>query len=180
MRWRLVRWSACVAAVLLAGCAASVQLPPSSAPKIALSAAAARQLVLVVDGSRAARESKDWEQFRGEWRTAITEAGAAAKLDVRFHEGSAPAASAGPAVLARVTINDYRYVTQGARFAVGIMTGNAFVDAEVAFSELPANTAAGTRSYNTSSSAGQGIFSAMTEKQVRAICDAIVGEVLRR
>lgn len=175
---RLVRGSVLAAAVALAGCAANVQLGPSGGQKIAVSPAATKQLVLVVDGSAAATQSKDWEQFRGEWRNAITEAAAAAKLDVRYQDSAAPPAT--PAVLARVYINDYRYVTQGARFAVGIMTGNAFVDAEVSFTELPGNTAAGTRKYNTSSSAGQGIFSPMTEKQVRAICDAIVAEVAQR
>lgn len=173
-----IRATALFAAVLVTGCAANLQLPPSAGPKIAVSPAAAKQLVLVVDGSKTAKDSKDWEQFRSEWRTAITEAGTAAKLDVRYQD-SAPA-TASPAVLARVYINDYRYVTQGARYAAGIMTGNAFVDADVSFSELPGNTPAGTRKYNTSSSAGQGIFSPMTEKQVRAVCDAIVGEVAQR
>jgi hypothetical protein len=35
----------------------------------------------------------------------------------------------------------------------------------------------GERTYDTSSTAWQGAFSAMTDKQVQAICKQIVGEV---
>jgi hypothetical protein len=167
-------------AAVVAGCAATVQLPSGTGPRIAVSAAAARQLVLVVDGSKVAKESKDWEQFRGEWRSAIEAAGKEKGVAVSFQDTAAAAASTQPAVLAVVYVNDYRYITQGARFAVGIMTGNAFVDADVSFVELPGQVTAGTRKYNTSSSAGQGIFSPMTEKQVKAICDEIIKEVAQR
>jgi hypothetical protein len=47
------------------------------------------------------------------------------------------------------------------------------------FSELPARTAVGTRKYNTSSSAGHGISSAMTEKQLQAISDDVVRSIRR-
>jgi hypothetical protein len=176
------RWINLVCAavvVALAGCAATVQAP-SAGPKLTVSAAAAKQLVLVVDGSKVAKESKDWEAFRGEWRIAIEAAAKEAGITAQFRDTVTAAATQQPAVLAVVNINDYRYITQGARFAVGIMTGNAFVDAEVSFSELPGNVSAGTRKYNTASSAGQGIFAAMTEKQIKAICDAIVKEVAQR
>jgi len=168
------------AAAVVAGCAATVQLPASTAPKLAVSPAAARQMVLVVDGSNASKQSKDWEQFRGEWRTACELTGKEKGIGVAYKDTVAAAASAQPAMLAVVNINDYRYITQGARFAVGVMTGNAFVDADVAFIELPANANLGSRKYNITSSAGQGIFSPMTEKQVKAICDAMVNEVMQR
>ena len=177
-RW-IARSGAAVVIVALAGCAATVQLPENAGPKLAVSAAASKQVVLVVDGSKTSKESKDWEQFRGEWRTAIEAAGKERGVAVLYQDSATPVAQQ-PAVLAWVNINDYRYITQGARFAVGIMTGNAFVDAEVTFYEWPANTAMGTRKYNTTSSAGQGIFAAMTEKQVKAICDQIVKEVAQR
>lgn len=41
----------------------------------------------------------------------------------------------------------------------------------------PAQTPAGTRKYNTISSAGQGILSPMTEKQLQAISDDIVKSI---
>ncbi len=164
--------------ILLTGCVSNVELPPSTGPKIAVSAAAAKQLIFVIQGSRVS-SSKDWDEFRNVWRKDITDSAASAGIKVKFQD-SPPASSSEAAVLAIVTINDYRYVTQGSRFAVGIMTGNAFVDADVAYFELPANTLAGTRKYNTSSAGGQGIFSPMTEKQVKAICDDIIKEITQR
>jgi hypothetical protein len=79
--------------------------------------------------------------------------------------------------LVAVIVNNYRYLSQAARIAIGILAGNAFIEAEVIFTDLSNNTSAGTRKYSTSSSAGQGIFSAVTDKQIRAICDEIVKEL---
>jgi hypothetical protein len=57
------------------------------------------------------------------------------------------------------------------------MTGNAFMDADVRFLDLKTGKALGTKNYNTSSTAWQGVFSAMTEKQIQAICAEIVKDV---
>lgn len=181
----VTRRSLSVASILLAALLSAcgtvkVDLPPSTGPKIAVAPAAAKSVVLAVQGSKTATDSKDWNDFKAEWRKAITASAATAGIKAQVQDEPAPAASADPAVLVVLNIHDYRFVTQGARFAVGIMTGNAFVDAEALFFELPARTAVGTRQYKTSSSAGHGVFSPMTEKQLAAICDAIVGEVTGR
>lgn len=73
-----------------------------------------------------------------------------------------------------VDINDYRYLTPGARFGFGVMTGNAFIDSRVQFIDLDTGRLIAEQLYNTSSSAWEGIFSAMTDKQVRAICNEVV------
>jgi len=57
------------------------------------------------------------------------------------------------------------------------MAGNAYIDSKVRFIDLRGGTLYGERSYNTSSSAWEGIFSAMTAKQIEAICKQIVSEV---
>jgi hypothetical protein len=79
-----------------------------------------------------------------------------------------------------VKVNDYRYVSAVARYAVGVLTGNAFIDADVAFLDLKTRRPIGNRNYSTSSSAWQGIFSAMTPKQLEGISTEIVKEVSRR
>lgn len=178
---RTLSLASIVLATLLSACGTmKVDLPPSTGPKISVAPAAAKSVVLVVQGSKTATDSKDWNDFKAEWRKAITASAATAGIKAQMQDEPAPAASADPATLVVLNINDYRFVTQGARFAVGIMTGNAFVDAEASFFELPARTAVGTRQYKTSSSAGQGVFSPMTEKQLAAICDEIVREVTGR
>jgi uncharacterized lipoprotein YajG len=55
--------------LLLTGCAATVQRKGGSDPKLALSAAAAKRVVMVVQGSKVSTDSKDWEEsslVRGE------------------------------------------------------------------------------------------------------------------
>jgi hypothetical protein len=54
------------------------------------------------------------------------------------------------------------------------MTGNAFVNAKVSFRDLNTGQVWGERHYDTSSTAWQGVFSAMTDKQVKAIGKEIV------
>ena len=74
-------------------------------------------------------------------------------------------------------VNDFRYVSQAERYGLGVMTGNAFMDVEAEFLELPQLRPFATRKFQTSSSAWQGIFSAMTPKQVEAVAKEIVNEV---
>ncbi len=165
--------------LLMAGCAATVQRQGGAETKLTLTAAATKRIVMVVQGSKSATESKDWETLRAQWRSAMSEATAAAGLSLVNQESATPL-PADAATLVVVTVQGFHYVSQGARIAVGVMTGNAFINTEVAFAELPSNTPAGTRQYNAKSSAGQGIFAAMTGKQVRGICDEIVKEVSQR
>lgn len=54
------------------------------------------------------------------------------------------------------------------------------MDADVSFVDAKSGKVLGSRKYNTSSTAWQGVFSAMTDKQVRAICDQILKEISAR
>ena len=51
----------------------------------------------------------------------------------------------------------------------GIMTGNAFIDARIRYASLRDGTPFGEQQYNTSSSAGGGVFSKVTPQQVNEI-----------
>ncbi len=76
-----------------------------------------------------------------------------------------------------VNVIDYRYISIGARVMFGIMTGNAFINAQVGFRDLKTGETWATQTYDTKSSAWNGVFAAMTTKQVRAMCHEILGEV---
>lgn len=80
----------------------------------------------------------------------------------------------------RIVVNELRYLTPGARDGFGTMTGNAFVDADSEFVDLPARRSLGKRKHSTSSTAWQGIFPAMTDEQVATISTGIVQELERR
>ena len=163
---------------LLAGCAAAVQQPAQEQPRLEIPAAAAGRLVVVVKGSDRAIGSDDWEALRGAWRGAMKAAAdeAGVDFDWRDSEASVPR---GNGTVAVIRVNDYRYVSTGARYGLGAFTGNAFIDAEVTYRDARTGRPIGRRSYSTSSSAWEGIFSAMTSKQLEALSKEIVAPVAR-
>ena len=175
---RRLSWILIASALSLTGCAASVNRGANES-KLAPATVATKRMALDVRGSTDMSASKDWEQFRGVWQTEMALAAKQGGLTlVPLDAAKAPGAE--PSTLVSVQINDYRYITRAARVVAGITTGNAYVDSDVTFSELPAGTVIGTRKYATSSSAMQGVFAPMTERQLQGISEEIVGELKQR
>lgn len=168
------------AALALGGCAATVSNTPSAdAPALRAPAVPVNKVALVITGQPAARGSAEWQTFRAEWRTAFDTAARAAGLGFAYFD-TEPASQPAGTTLVRISVNDYRYLTSGARYGFGVMTGNAFIDADVHFIEMPAKRPLGTRKYTTTSTAWQGIFSAMTDKQVAALSTEIVQDLKKK
>lgn len=186
MRHRLTLTSlAC--ALVLAGCASSPgggagsNTPTSGtptasapapverlAPAVAVPAASARNVVLTLTGPKNITESKDWGEFQREWRETFADHAKAAGIAYRWAD-TAPAPAGEAGTLLRVEVADYRIVGIGARIMFGIMTGNAFIDAKVQYLDLSNGRAFGEQRYQTTSSAGMGIFAKVTPQQVDAI-----------
>lgn len=170
---------ACLA-LMLAGCAATVQRPAGAdSSPLATASTKPTAVTLLITGNPEMQKSPDWQAFRGEWRGAFAAAALAAGITPGYAE-TEPAAQPAGTVLVRVHVNDYRYLSSGARIGLGILTGNAYVDADAEFVELPARRSLGKRKYATTSTAWQGIFSAMTDKQLRALSDAMIEDLSRR
>jgi hypothetical protein len=171
------KWVFALAALSLSlgGCAANVKKETGAAP-LTVGRESSKAIVLNIGGSKVATEAKDWEPFKGEWRAAMQAAAGEAGASFSEQQGE-PHSTGQPGTLVSVFVNDYRYISTGARYGLGIMTGNAFVDAKATFSDLDGGRGFGERTYNTSSTAWQGIFSAMTAKQIEAICKEIVHDV---
>lgn len=165
-------------AALLTGCAATVTRDTNSAAPATttVSPSAAKSFILDVTGVGNISAGEDWNAFLEEWQTSMASAAASKGASFTMAKSSAIAPS-GPAVLVKLKVNDFRYVSQAKRYAVGVFTGNAFMDVEAEFFELPQLRSFGTRRFKTSSSAWQGVFSAMTPKQVEAVSKEIVNEV---
>lgn len=173
---RLLKASLLAVLVVLTGCAANVQRSGGDTTPLALATGAKSQIVLLVSGSDVAAKSGDWELMRAEWRTSM--AAAAAARGINFVYQDAPTIS--PAIagtLVKVNVKDYRYISPGARYALGGFSGNAYVNTDITFSEAKSGRVIGTRKYDTSSSFMQGVFAPMTSKQVEAMCSEIVKEV---
>ncbi|MDM0114877.1 hypothetical protein QTI66_22195 [Variovorax sp. J22R133] len=166
-------------AVALTGCAANVTRHTTPAERLPLSPVATKRIAVDVQGSKAMAASDDWDKFRAEWQVGMAEAATAAGMKyVPLEAALSPHAA--PTTLVTLKINDYRYVTQVVRVAVGIITGDAYINTDVAFAELPGPKPVGTRNYATTSSMMQGVFSPMTENQIRGISNEIVKEIAMR
>lgn len=169
------------AAVLsLAGCAAQVTRSGAGADaKVAIPPQSRARLVLNVAGATPeVAKSPDWEAFRGEWRSAFQTEAEAAGVAFVWQDGPVkPLAEAGTLLAVRVV--DYRYLSSGARYGLGVMTGNAYVNAQMRFLSLADGRPFGEQTVNTSSTAWQGIFSAMTGKQVQAIAADVMKDLRR-
>jgi len=157
------------------GCAASVKKADNAAP-IKVGSDATKMLILNMTGSKDSTESTDWEPSKGLWRQALKEDAAAIGAPFSVQEGE-PKSTGNPGTLLVVDVADFRYLSTGARYGFGVMTGNAFVNARVSFRDLKTGQSRGEQNYDTSSTAWQGAFSAMTEKQVRAICKEIIADL---
>jgi len=172
---RTIRLLAVAFTLALIGCAATVGRPNAEQRPLSVSSTP-KTVALLITGSPTIQASADWQTFRAEWRTAFTSAASAAGLQSVYMDTDSGEQAPGT-VLALVSVSDYRYLTSGARYGFGVMTGNAYINAEAEFFEFPGRRSIGTRKYSTSSSAWEGIFSAMTDKQVGAISNAMVQDL---
>lgn len=171
------RWFAvAIFAIILTGCSATVKRDSADQGISAIPQSSASKLVLNISGSRETTGESDWQGFKQEWVDNFREQAAIANVALELQDG--PAKSTGEnGVLLSVFIEDYRFLRPGTRYAVGVMAGNAFIESKLTFSDLKTGESYGSQVANTSSSAWEGIFSAMTNKQVEAIAVDVFKQV---
>jgi hypothetical protein len=161
-------------AFMVAGCASTVQ-KSASTPVLVLDGTAGKAIVLNLTGSTVSTTAKDWNDFRGLWNDPCTKEAGAAGDSFSLQQGE-PKATGEAGTLVVVDVEDYHYVSTGARVMLGVMTGNAYIKAHVSFRDLATGGVRKTTDYDTTSSAWSGIFAGMTTKQVAAMCHEIVTE----
>lgn len=162
--------------LLMSGCAATVKRQDGGAPVPVGIKAPGKHVVLNLTGSDIATSAKDWTAFKGIWTDECSDEFHLAEAQFSMQDG-APQPTDSEGALVVVNVVDFRYVSIGARVMFGIMTGNAFINAQVGFRDLKTGETWATKTYDTKSSAWNGVFAAMTTKQVRAMCHEILGEV---
>lgn len=177
---------ALLGAALLAGCASTA--PGGAAPattatpaapaqsQVTIPAAATKKVVLVMSGSKAVVEAKDWDAFKKEWRDTFADYAKESGIAFSTSDRAPPSSSDAGTVLA-VYVADYRMVGIGARMFLGVMSGNAYIDAKVSYFDLKTGQNFGAQNYNTSSSAWHGVFGKMTPQQVDSIGKQIFSEL---
>ena len=176
-------------AAVLSGCAstapggAATATSPATAttpavpatPPVTIPAVSAKKVVLVMTGSKAAAEARDWTAFKEEWRSTLSDYAKQDGIAFSMLEAPPPPGTEAGTVLA-VYVNDYRWVGIGARIMLGIMSGNAYIDAQVNYRDLKNGQSFGTQDYNTTSSAWHGVFAKMTPQQVDSIGSQIFSQ----
>lgn len=141
---------------------------PRAAPAVTVPAASAKRVVLWMTGPTHVVEARDWSEFKREWRVTFAEHAKEAGVAYSFVDAE-PKPTGEDGLLLLVTVADYRIVGIGSRIFFGAMTGNAFIDAKVRFASLRDGAPFGEQQYNTTSSAGAGVFAKVTPQQVDAI-----------
>ncbi len=107
-------WVGLVLLLLLGGCAANVRKDAGAAP-LTVGRESSKTIVLNIDGSKLASAAKDWEPFKGEWRTAMQAAASAAGANFSEQQGEAHPTGQ-PGTLVSIFVGDYRYISTGARY----------------------------------------------------------------
>ena len=171
----MIRTLCVVAAVtLLAGCAAEVVKGSESSMRVP--PASASTLVLNVSGSKESLASSDWDDFKREWQENFEAQAAIAHVAFRMQDGPASATGVDGTLLS-VYVNDYRFIRPGARYVTGVFGGNAFIESTFRYADLKTGATFGVHTVNTTSTAWQGVFSAMTNKQVEAIAADVMQQL---
>lgn len=155
-------------AMALTGCAVRMEGAENQKP-IAIGTAAAKKVVLGIDGSDVATGADSWARMKEAFHEGCQEEATSAGLQLDFQDGAAHSTGE-PGTLLAVYVHDFHYISTGLRLGIGIMSGNAFIDANTKFLDLQTGALWGERPYSTKSSAMEGIGSAMTARQAQAIC----------
>lgn len=167
--------------VVLAGCASAPRSDSTTAEQstttdavariadpVSIPKASSRNVVLTMTGPNNVVESKDWPEFKREWRETFADYAKQEGITYTFVD-TPPAPGKEDGTLLLVNVSDYRIVGVGMRIMFGIMTGNAFIEAQIAYTNLRDGTTFGKQDYKTTSSASGGVFAKVTPQQVDQI-----------
>lgn len=158
---------------LLTGCAASVK--SGGTQTLAIQESAKQNLTVSFKGNSKVQQNEDWPLLQRDWNEALQ----AEAVRAGYALTQTPAVSSSNKEGVGITINvtNFRYLTPGARYGAGVMVGNAWVNSSADFADLKSGRLIGTRTYDTSSSAWEGVMSAMTKEQVQAIAQQIINDI---
>lgn len=160
--------------MLISGCSATVKTGDSS--DLALPAETRNNVVVSFQGNEKVRANPDWQRVKSSWRSALQSEAAAAGVKLSERKWG-EAASKQPGLAVAIYVTNFRYLTSSERYGLGVMVGNAWVNSSVTYSDVETGAPFGTRTYDTSSSAWEGVLSAMTDEQLQAISKAMIRDI---
>jgi hypothetical protein len=175
---KLIRAAVLAVALALTACAASVKKSNIDGAPLTLAPEQSKRIVMYVTGSPEALANPEWQRLGAEWRKSAGVVGGRMAIEFSVQDDASPRKE--PGVLVTVDVKRFRFVAPGSRGALGIVAGNAFLDLEVKYADLQTGAPLGVRKYDSRTKTSQGVFAAVTSKQVEAICDDIAHEVTQR
>ncbi len=165
--------SCAIGIAMLSGCAASVK-SGGGAP-LSIQESAKQNLVVSFTGNEKVLHNDDWPLLKSDWSEALRTEAVSAGYSLKEAQNLSVGNAQGVGIT--VNVSNFRYLTPGARYGAGVMVGNAWVNSTADFSDLSTGKLIGSRTYDTSSSAWEGVMSAMTQKQVQAIAKQIISDI---
>lgn len=184
MTKRIALLSSLIVATALVGCAASVKQSNVSEARPATQAVSSPAstsrggIAVVLTGTDAITKSSDWPSLTNDWQELLPDSASETKVNATFI-ASENGLSENQTMLVRIKVNDFRYISTAKRFMLGVMAGNAYMDLDIEYVQLPSRQVVSSKKINTSSSAWEGIFSAVTPKQVNAVSRVVLQDAKR-
>ncbi len=184
MTKRLVLFSSVLIAMVLVGCAASVkqsnvnEARPVTQAVHTPAGTSRGGIAVVLSGPDTIMKSSDWPSLTNDWRELLPDSASETKVNATFIT-SESGLSENQTMLVRIKVNDFRYISTAKRFMLGVMAGNAYMDLDIEYVQLPSRQVVSSKKINTSSSAWEGIFSAVTPKQVNAVSRVVLQDAKR-
>lgn len=169
----LLSLSSVIAISMLSGCAASVK--SGGTETLTIQESAKQNLVVNFQGNSKVQQNEDWPRLKQEWNEALQNEATRAGYSLAETQALSPSGKDGVGI--KINVTNFRYLTPGARYGAGVMVGNAWVNSSADYSDLKSGRLIGTRTYDTSSSAWEGVMSAMTKEQVEAIAQQIISDI---
>ncbi|WP_339543186.1 hypothetical protein [Pseudomonas sp. JAI120] len=169
----LIALSCAVALSMLGGCAAKVKSGGSG--ELTIPESAKHNLVVSIKGEGPLEQNPDWTLLKRDWNNALQVEARQAGFNVT--ETPSVTKSDQDGVGITISVSKFRYIEPGSRYVAGALVGNAWVFSRADFSDLKSGAPIGSRTYDTSSSAWEGIASAMTQKQVQAIAKQLISDI---
>ena len=165
--------SCAIGVAMLSGCAASVK--SGGGASLVIQESAKQNLLVSFTGNEKVLHNEDWPLLKSDWSDALKTEAVNAGYSLKEAQNLSPGNAQGVGIT--VNVSNFRYLTPGARYGAGVMVGNAWVNSTANFSDLSTGKLIGSRTYDTSSSAWEGVMSAMTQKQVQAIAKQIISDI---
>lgn len=136
-----------------------------------------RHIAVLVNPSSHASSTSEWGRLRQDLRGGLSAAAMKNGVRCELVDTDAKLADSSAGTLVQVNVFNFKYISEEDRVISGIWGGDAFINVEVEFYQLPGKRLIGKRRYSTSTSALEGALSAATSKQASAIGQEVMAEL---